>query len=197
MSKTTQRIQNTAAILLILSTLATTGCVAVLAGSAASSVAVAHDRRTAGTIIDDNNAEIKVTAMVHDNNIISTNSRIVPVSYNGVMLLVGQTPTEEMKAEAERLAKSLPNMSRVYNEIEVRDPVSLPVRNNDTWITTKVKSSLLVNTKLDTTRVKVVTENGRVYLMGLVNAKEEAGAVETARKVSGVKKVIKIFEYVQ
>ncbi len=180
----------TAAFLLDLS-----GCMAMAAsGAVATTASVAHDRRSAGTIVDDKGLEFRAFQAIH-NVPNSLKSHVSAVSYNNNILLVGQVTSDEQRAEIENSIRNLEKVRRIYNEIAVSTPTQLPIRSKDAWISTKIKSNLLFNDLVDGSRIKVCTEDGVVYLMGIVNTAEEEHAVEVARHVDGVKKVVKLFEY--
>ncbi len=172
------------------------GCAPVIAASAiATTVIVAKDPRTTGTMIDDKGIQIKASDAIHRDGLLADQVHINVTSYNGVVLLTGETPTVELRAHAEQLVREIEKVRRVYNEIKVAAPSSGLTRSSDTLITTKVKTRLLAEKEFDSGRVKVVTENGTVYLMGLVSRHEAAVATEIARGTSGVQRVVRLFEY--
>lgn len=172
------------------------GCAAVVAGTAATGVVVAQDRRTTGTIVDDKTVELKSAQSIHQSlNETEKNTHVSVVSYNNRVLLIGQAPSEEIKSKVEEAVRRASEAKQLHNEIQVAAPTSLLTRSSDSLITTKIKSAMLLNRQLNPTRVKVVTEDGVVYLLGIVKPEEEEIAVEIARHTKGVKKVVKIFEY--
>jgi len=171
------------------------GCVAVVAGGAvATGAAVAVDRRTAGTIVDDKAIEIKVNHALSRDETLWKVSHFNVLCYNNILLLAGQTPTEADKRQAEELISDIPKIRRVHNELTIEKPVSLRVRSKDSWITTQIKAKLVGNKIVKATRIKVLTENGVVYLMGMTTLEEEDAATDIARNIPGVEKVIQIFE---
>ncbi len=172
------------------------GCVAAAAGGAATGAAMVTDRRTAGTILDDKAIEIKALHNISQNKPLFKQSHIAATSYDNVLLLVGQTPTEEFKREAFEAVSSIPKVRRVHNELTIAEPTSLATRSRDSWITTQIKAKLVGSKEVSATRIKVVTEDGVVYLMGLVTREEEEVATEIARAIDGVDKVIQIFEHI-
>jgi osmotically-inducible protein OsmY len=117
-------------------------------------------------------------------------------SFNQVVLLTGEATSEKLKSEAERIAAAVPQVKSVVNEIQVAGPSSYGSRSNDTFITGKVKAGFVSVDKFSPNDVKVVTEAGVVYLMGLVTRREADDATEAARAVGGVRKVVRVFEYV-
>lgn len=170
------------------------GCAVALVPAAATSVAVAHDRRTTGTIVDDHSIEIKATHALSEDKPVWRLSRVIPVSYNNVLVLVGQAPTQELKQKAEQLVSDLPRVRRIHNELTIQEPISLAQRSQDTWITTQIKAKMLRSKEVKPTHVKVVTENGVVYLMGLATPEEAAATTDIAKQIEGVDKIVQIFE---
>ncbi|NIR28617.1 MAG: BON domain-containing protein [Gammaproteobacteria bacterium] len=172
------------------------GCAAALVGAGAATTAVvANDRRTAGTMMDDESIEWKARAALGRNEKLWNESHISVTSYNQVVLLTGETPSEEMRTEATRLVRQVDKVRGVHNELQVAAPSAMLSRSSDTYITSKVKSSLVADTNVPGTRIKVVTEAGTVYLMGLVSPEEGDAATEVTRQVGGVQRVVKLFEY--
>lgn len=180
--------------LIILLCVYLSGCAAIAAGGAATGAAVAYDRRTTGTVIEDQAIEMKAMRALRSDSEIDDKTHINVTSYNKVVLMTGEAPTEELRSRAVDLVSDVPEVSKVYNEVALVSPSSYTSRSSDTFITTKVKTKLFAETKLDATRIKVVTERGIVYLMGLVNAEEADMAAEIARHVNGVQKVVKLFQ---
>jgi len=180
--------------LLILTLVQSCAAPLIVAGTA-TGVAVANDRRTPGTIVEDQAIEIKIANAIGADEEIAGQSHIAVVSYNHVVLLLGQTPDTRLRARAVSLAKKVENVKRVHNEITIGQPTSYPVRNNDTWLTAKVKTRLLREKNLSSLHVKVVTENGVTYLMGWVTRAEGDQIARIVQQVKGIKAVVKVFEY--
>ena len=178
-----------------------TGCAAAVVGAGAAAgatgVAASQDRRTAGTMLDDELIEDKALDAVYHDQELWNQSHLNITSYNNVVLLTGETPTPELRARAEKIVLGIPKVRQVHNEITISAPSSMLSRSSDSWITSKVKTSMLTNDNVPATRIKVVTENGIVYLMGLVTRAEGDAATDVARQVSGVQRVVKLFEYVK
>jgi osmotically-inducible protein OsmY len=174
------------------------GCVGVLlAGGATTGVVVAKDRRTVTAQVDDNKIELNARHDLSERTDISRISHISINSNNGIVLLVGQTPHQKYRDELKALVERQDGVRKVFNEITVEEPIGYDMRSNDTWITSKVRTMLIAEKHFDSSHIKVVTENSRVFLMGMVTKDEGELAVEIARNVSGVSKVIRAFEYVQ
>ena len=174
------------------------GCAAVIVGGAAVGVSAAHERRSAGAMIDDEGIEWKIRSAFSDDKNLGSQSHLSVVSVNGVVLLVGQTPTETLRRQASSLAQGVDNVRIVHNELTIAAPNSYVTRTSDSYVTSKVKTSLFKvkgHDDFDPTRVKVVTENGKVYLMGILYRSEAQDAAKQASRVGGVQKVVKLFEY--
>jgi osmotically-inducible protein OsmY len=174
------------------------GCAAAVVGGAATGASAAHDRRTVGTFIDDEGIELKARMAVFDDKELNSQIHINIISINGVVLLVGQAPTEADRQKAAELTMAIPKVRLVHNEMTVAAPNSFMTRSSDSLITAKVKAALFNIKQLegfDPTRVKVVTENGIVYLMGILTHAEADAVTDTARQVGGVQKIVKLFEY--
>lgn len=172
------------------------GCIAAgVAGTAAVATKVGTDPRTIGTQVDDETLEEKVLSAIKKDEQIKAEARVSVVSYSGRILLIGQVPNESLKEIATNLAKGVENVNDVYNEIRVGQPISVGQISKDSWITTQVKSKMLVNASVKTSDVKVITENSEVFLMGNLTHEQADAAADVARNVSGVSKVIKVFKY--
>lgn len=185
-----------ALILLIMPIILLQGCAAAVVTGAATGAAVVHDRRSAGTVLDDQSIEIKVSSILYSNKKIYDQSHVNATSYNGVVLLTGETPNEQLKQEVTKEVQTILNVRRVQNELVIAAPSSLPSRTSDAWITSKIKAKLTADKYIDPFFVKVVTEHGVVYLLGLVSHAEADRVVDIVSQSAGVQRVIKIFEYI-
>ncbi|WP_294463525.1 BON domain-containing protein [uncultured Ruminobacter sp.] len=180
------------------SVMTTTGCTAILAGSAIGAGAVvAADGRTVGTMVDDEGIELKASKYLSNNREIYEASKLDATSVNGNVLLTGQCRDKEYIEYIVTRVKAIPEVKNVINRIEMIEPLGMSERSTDTWITTKVKTQLLFGQQINSGRFKVITENRVVYLIGVVNHSEANRAVNVARGIDGVKKVVKIFEYME
>jgi len=169
------------------------GCAAVAVGGAvAAGVMVAEDRRTVGTMTEDEGIEQKASNRINEK---IKDAHINVTSYNRMLLLTGEVPTAAAKADAERIARAVENVRSVFNELQISGNTEMQTRTNDSVITSKVKARFVDARKFSPVHVKVVTENSVVYLMGLVKKQEAADATEIARTTSGVTKVVRLFEY--
>lgn len=165
----------------------------------ATGARVAHDRRTAGTVVDDQLIEFKAYARIRKRKDIKKRVHVNITSYNHIVLLTGEVPTLRLKATVEDIVRGVPKVRRIQNELVIGPLTTRGSRLRDTWITTKAKTSLFKIRKkgFNPTRIKVVTENKTVFLLGLVRPDEADAAVRVVRDVSGVKRVVKVFEYLR
>ena len=152
--------------------------------------------RTMGRVIDDEVLENVALVNIRKASPGLAESHISVTSFNGVVLLTGQVRAESLKQQAEDVVRQLRNARRVYNELEVAGPTSLLTRSGDSWVTSKVKTKLLASDAAPGRDIKVVTENGIVYLLGLVSRDDADTAAEIARSTGGVRRVVRMFEYV-
>ncbi len=175
----------------------TTGCGPMILAGGATGFAVVHDRRSAGTVIDDQTIEFEALGDLHADKELYRQAHVNVTSYNRVALLTGEAPTEALKNRAAEIVHGIEKVRRVHNEITLAAPSSFTSRSADTLLTGRVKAAMVGIKGFDPTRVKVVTENGVVYLLGLVTRAEAETATEAARTTSGVQRVVRIFEYVE
>jgi osmotically-inducible protein OsmY len=176
------------------------GCAAVAVGTAATTgVAVVHDRRTTGTIIEDQTIELKALKTLYGIDKIRINTHVNATSYNNILLLTGEAPTESLRNDISNRLRQISKVRKVHNEILVAAPSSIISRSSDGLITSKAKVALFKLNSIkgfDPTRVKIVSENGVVYLLGLLKQNEIAPVVDTIRRVGGVQRVVKLFEII-
>jgi osmotically-inducible protein OsmY len=183
-------------LLVLLAASSLQGCVALVGTGIAAGAMTAYDRRTAAALVDDQYIEFKANETLAKDQELWDQSHINVTSYNGVILLTGETPSETLRTRTATLLQGIERARRIHNELAVAAPSSLLSRSSDTLITTTVKSSLL---RLDVDlagRTKVITENGVVYLMGLVTREEADASTNVARQTSGVQRVVRIYEYI-
>lgn len=173
------------------------GCALLVAGGVATGVgtgvAMSQDRRTSGTFVEDEGIEQKGDRRIGDR--FGNKVHVNVTSFNRNVLLTGEVPSVDAREEVERLVKGVENVQRVTNELVVGSPASYTSRSNDTLITSRVKGRFMDAGKFQVNHVKVVTEDSVVYLLGMVSPAEAEDAVEIARSTSGVRKVVKVFEY--
>ena len=170
------------------------GCAPLLIGGAVVGGAmIVTDRRTSGSQVDDEVIELKAKGRMGE-TFPDERARINTTSYNRMVLLTGQVPNEADKTTAEQVVARIDNVTSVVNELSVGPPTTMGERTKDAFVTTKVKASLVDAKDLFANSIKVVTHRGVVYLMGRVTERESNRAAEIARGVSGVAKVVKVFE---
>ena len=171
------------------------GCATAIITGAATGVTLVHDRRTTGAVIDDQGVEFKAALAIFNNKDIYEQSHINVTSYNGIILITGETLTEQLKQQVYDLVRVIPKVRTIHNELIIAAPSSLPSRSSDAWITSKVKAKITSDRQIDPFYIKVVTEHGIVYLMGIVKQSESDRAVSITSNSAGVQRVVKIFEY--
>jgi osmotically-inducible protein OsmY len=177
--------------------LSISGCSSFLTATRDKPIEDDRGTRTFGSKIDDSLIETKVAVNVAKANPdLDEGSHIIVTSFNGIVLLAGQTPRADLKALAEQAASAVQRVKKVNNELQVMPPSSILARNNDAWLTTKIKTQMLTDNTIPGSRIKVVTENGIVYLLGLVTQQEATRATNLVQGVSGVQKIVKLFEYI-
>lgn len=170
------------------------GCVGMMVGGAVMGVAAAVDRRTLGAQTDDAAFEMKANKLISP--IIGETGHVNVTSYNRKVLLTGEVTDEAMKQEIDRVVRAIDGVQNVVNELQVLGSTSITSRSADALITTRVKAGLVDMKTISANSFKVVTERGVVYLMGRVTEREGFVGAEVARKVGGVARVVKLFEYI-
>ncbi len=153
-------------------------------------------KRSVGTMIDDSSIETTVQVNIDAADPGLKSAHVSVISFNAVVLLVGQVPSQDLKNLATRVATQTTRVKTVHNELEIAGTTTFLSRSNDSWITTKLKTLMLADPTVSGLRTKVVTENGVVYLMGLVTQEEARLTVELVSNASGVTKVVRAFEYI-
>ena len=188
--------KNSFIIVLLLSTVLTS-CVPLIIGGAGAIVATAiiSDRRPVKTMMKDREIANQAHSAIKLDPAFKGKSHISIISFNYHVLLIGQAQTPELRARAYQIVEKVPNVKKVYNQLTVSGVTTDLARTDDAWITTKVKTAMLMQPGLRSLQIKIVTEDGVVYLMGIVSHKQAALAVNVARRVRGVRKVVKVFQY--
>jgi len=181
------------AILIPVAAVSLQGCVGAVAVGTGAAVMSANDRRSTGTQVDDESIELRAGQRIGDRY--GDKVHVNATSYNHSVLLTGEVPDQRIKEDIEKITLAIPNVRSVVNELQIAGLSSLPARSNDAYITSKVKARFIDADRFNPLHVKVVTEAGTVYLLGIVTEQEAADAVELARTTGGVLKVVKIFEY--
>ncbi len=173
-----------------------TGCSDVISAGREEPIHENPGNRTVGSYIDDEVIETLSLVNLNKGSEEMKASNISVTSYNGLVLLTGQAPSDAARAEAEQIVSKIRKVRKIHNEVKISGVSSAIARSNDLWITTKVKAQLLTNESVDGSRIKVVTDGSTVYLMGLVSTQEADIAINIVRNITGVEKIVKVFEYV-
>lgn len=169
------------------------GCIGVLAAGGIATGFAASDRRTLGAQTEDKGISLKAASRVEA--VVGTPAHINATSFNRKLLLTGEVRSEDAKQAAAKEAAAIPGVEKVFNELTVGEPTSIGTRSNDTYITSKVLASLFDAKDVFSNSFKVVTENGVVYMMGLVTQREGDRGAEIVRGIDGVQKVVTVYEY--
>jgi len=184
-------------LLLTLSMLWLTSCATVISNTTGTEgLQENRGRRSIGSVFDDSSIETSIKVNLNAADDALRRANISVVSFNGVVLLVGQVPSQELKNLATRVANTPTRVQVVHNELEVSGTTSFLSRSSDALLTTKLKTLMLADPTVSGMRTKVLTENGVVYLMGLVTQQEANLIVDLVSNSSGVTKVVRAFEYI-
>jgi osmotically-inducible protein OsmY len=168
----------------------------MVVGGAVAGSSVILDHRTAGDYIEDQNIKAKFSHLFYQDSELSEQTHINITSYNRKILITGETPTEQQKQKLNQIAERIKNVRHYFNEVNIETPSSITSRTNDSYITSKIKTAIFSQlTELNGAQVKVVTEQGVVFLMGLVSQPQAIQITEISRTISGVRRIIKLFEY--
>ena len=173
------------------------GCGSIMSSAGAGPIEEDPGERTLGQQLTDESIETKAKVNINASDEGYDDAHLSIVSFNGFVLLAGQVPSEALKTLATDVVRKIEGVRRIYNELEIGPATSLGTRSHDTWITTKVKSKLLASSDTPGTRVKVVTENSVVYLMGLLTEEEADRVSLKAGEVSSAKRVVQLFELIR
>lgn len=189
-------LQKTLATVLAAAALAAglSACAPLVVGGAVVGSMMAIDRRTAGTQVEDEGIELRAGNRIRQQ--LGDRVHVNVTSYNRQALVTGEVPNAQDRQAVEQIVAQVENVRSVVNDLAVMPPSSLSQRSNDTLITGKVRASLVDARDITANAFKVVTERGTVYLMGRVSQREATRATEIARGVSGVVKVVRVFEIV-
>ena len=185
-------------LLLLVTASLLSGCTAAVVGGVAVGTSVVHDRRSTGVIIDDQEIELKALQIKHDHPEITSRSNISATSYNLVVLLTGQAESANVVSQYANLVSRLPRVRKVHNEVVIGAESTFSESTGDAYLTSRAKLALfdVDIPNFDPSRIKVVTSQDTVYLMGLVTHQEAEAATDKVRYISGVKHVVKVFEYI-
>jgi len=171
------------------------GCVAVAVVAVSGGAGVAADKRTLGKQIDDQRIELTAHDDLSKHQALQNNTNLQIVSVNGSVLVVGQAPNTYLRDLAIKTITSVNGVLHVHNQVRISNEISFTTKTNDLWLTSKVKTALFADENISANNIKVVTENGEVFLLGLVSQKQASSAINIARNIGGVNRVFKMFEY--
>ncbi|HSH49005.1 MAG TPA: BON domain-containing protein [Halomonas sp.] len=171
------------------------GCEAMTTAANPGTVNENYSERTRGAKVEDDSIETKIRHNLKRTDARLADARIRAVSFNGVVLLVGQVPSQELRQMAENVASEVRNVRRVLNELTVAANLPASQRLNDTWITTRVRAALASDAAIESGNLRVVTENASVYLMGIVSRSEADRIVRVVSDTGGMQRVVKAFDY--
>lgn len=170
-------------------------CIPVIATGVGVGVAATVDRRSYGVQIEDSSIETRLASRISEK--LGSWGRVSVTSFNRVVLLSGEVPSETAKQEAAAQVSTLPYQVRtVHNEIQVASKASLSRQSEDTFVTSKVKTRLLESKAVSASQVKVVTESGTVFLMGVLTQAECDAATQIAATTTGVRRVVRLAEII-
>lgn len=170
------------------------GCAGLFIAGAATTVNIATDPRTTQEIWRDSNLQLEITGLSNKAPY-QNQMRITANSYRGTVILIGQSRTAELLEQFIAQVQQIKGVKELHNQVNIKAPLSLGEVSNDSWITTKVKSALLAKSELNGVKVSVITEDREVYILGYVSREHANIATEVARNISGVKQVIRAFQY--
>ena len=182
--------------LLLILLLCLSACVPVLIATVGATVggAIIYDKRSTQAMLEDQQIANRASAALNSDPQLKDNARISVAVFNKVVLMIGQAKSTAARQRAYQDVRSVSQVKRVYNQVVISDQLSLMDASKDTWITSKVKTAMLMKKGLHSSQIKVVTENKVVYLMGVVTPKQAQLATDAARQVDGVQRVVQVFE---
>lgn len=184
----------TPALLLVMA-LGLVGCSTVTGVTNPGTIDENYGKRTLGTQVEDESIETKIDHNLRRTDARLGDARINVDAYNGVVLLTGQVPSEELKEMASEIAGKVRNVRDVHNELSVAGNLPASQRLADTWLNTRIRTSLATNESIDSSRLRVITENASVYVMGIVSRAEADRVVDAISGIGGVQRIVKVFDY--
>ena len=186
------------ALLVLFASVLQSGCALVAVGTVGTAAtASATDRRTVGTQIDDKTTQSRVRSAINDIPLVKDEGAIGVDVYNGQVLLTGQAPTQEMIRRVEQAAVATNNVVKVHNQVRLGQPIPATSTMNDVWLSSKLKTIMISDESIPLFKLDLIVEDSEVFIMGLLTKPEAAAAVEAARNVNGVTKVIRVMELVE
>ena len=173
------------------------GCVVAVGAAGAMAAKVANDRRTVGTQLDDQNADSAVAYQWSKSDALKEQANLQVDVYNGVALLTGQAPSQALLDEAVNRAQEVAYLKKIHNQIRIAQPIGAGTQANDIWLASKVRAKIVADERVPALQVKVVVQDSEVFLMGRLSNLEATAAVDIARNVTGVARVVRAFEIIQ
>ncbi len=155
-----------------------------------------YNRHTIQASLNDNYITMKAERSIYVDTSRFENTHVSVSCFNGVVLISGQVENAAQRREIENIVKKIPGVKEIHNVTVISAPLSALTQVSDTWITTKIKSKLIATNEIDPSQIKVITENGIVYLMGIIPTEQAEIAIDLARTTDGVQSVIKVFSYI-
>lgn len=171
------------------------GCAAAAIATVIGTASIASDNRSLTGLIDDKKIEISAHNQLNSIDALKNRTNIQVASVNGKVLVVGQAPTPHLRDQAITALKKVQGIRSLHDQIRIRNTASITTKSNDVWLTSKVKAAIFTNENLATGSIKIVTENGEVFLLGLVSKSQAKSAVDAARHINGVNRVFRMFDY--
>jgi osmotically-inducible protein OsmY len=184
-------------ITLLTTLLCLSACTTIIDKATNQPIETDPGERSFGTYLDDQRLEVIASVNINKANPELRLAHVDVTSFNNIILLTGQVPTEQLKALAKQTTEKVNTVRKVYNELQIKGNTALLVRTNDSWLSTKVKGVFITDDIIDSSKVKVIVEDGVVYLMGLLTQTEADYASSVASSITGVQEVVKVFEYIQ
>ncbi|WP_416140203.1 BON domain-containing protein [Halomonas sp. HK25] len=181
--------------LLLATALGLAGCTTVTGVTHQGTIDENYGKRTAGAQVEDQSIETKISHNLRRTDARLGDARINVDSYNGVVLLTGQVPSQELQERASEIAHEVRNVREVHNELSVAANLPASQRLSDTWLNTRIRTNLAANDRIDSGRIRVITENASVYLMGIVSRSEADRIVQAVSNVGGMQRIVKVFDY--
>ena len=181
--------------LLLAAALGLAGCTTVTGVTHQGTIDENSGKRTVGTQVEDQNIETKISHNLRRTDARLGDARINVDAYNGVVLLTGQVPSQELKESASEVAREVRNVREVHNELAIAANLPASQRLADSWLNTRIRTNLAANDRIDSGRLRVISENGTVYLMGIVTRAEADRIVEAVSAVGGMQRIVKVFDY--
>ncbi|MCL6415925.1 BON domain-containing protein [Aestuariirhabdus sp. Z084] len=172
------------------------GCASTISAIKDEPITQEPGKRTTGRFISDETIETVALVNIDKADPGFKQARVSVISFDGTVLIVGQVPNERLKGIAGETVRNVRDVKQIYNELEIAGPISFVAANSDNWLTTKVKTKMMNDESVPASRIKVVTENGTVFLMGRVTNAEANSAVELVRTTYGVQRIVKVFDYI-